>query len=148
MIDIKSNRPSYRWQILCKIDKYFFLPSSNCAKTVRRKARFSSINLSIFKRSNKMGKRILLSVFAMVLSLFLGVAGLAQESTVKGNLGGVVVDSTGAVIPGAKVVLTGPTGTQTVTSENDGSFLFPRLAPGPYSVKVEKQGFKSADVKN
>src|SRR6266700_1840026 len=95
-----------------------------------------------------MGKRILLSVLAMVLSLFLGVTGLAQESTVKGNLGGVVVDSTGAVVPGAKVVLTGPTGTQTVTSENDGSFLFPRLAPGPYSVKVEKQGFKSADVKN
>src|SRR5882724_744044 len=95
-----------------------------------------------------MGKRILLSVFAMVLSLFLGVTGLAQESTVKGNLGGVVVDSTGAVVPGAKVVLTGPTGTQTITSENDGSFLFPRLAPGPYSIKVEKQGFKSADVKN
>jgi hypothetical protein len=93
-------------------------------------------------------KRILLSVFAVVLCLFFGVAGLAQESAVKGNLGGIVVDTTGAVIPGAKVVLSGPTGTQTITSENDGSFLFPRLAPGPYSVKVEKQGFKSADIKN
>jgi len=31
-----------------------------------------------------MGKRILLSAFAMVLTLFLGAAGSAQESAVKG----------------------------------------------------------------
>src|SRR6266700_2381840 len=95
-----------------------------------------------------MGKRILLSVFAVALFLLFGVAGYAQESSVKGNLGGTVVDSTGAVIPGAKVVLSGPTGTQTITSESDGNFLFSRLAPGSYSLKVEKQGFKAANAKD
>lgn len=95
-----------------------------------------------------MGKRILLGSLICGLLLFLSVGALAQESAVKGNLGGVVVDPTGAVIPGAKVTLTGPTGTASVNSDDAGNFMFTRLAPGVYSVKIEKQGFKSADVKN
>src|SRR5215475_1725926 len=94
-----------------------------------------------------MGRRILISVTACALFLFLGVAGMAQESAVKGNLGGVVVDPTGAVVPGAKVTLTGPTGNETVTSDGEGNFLFTRLNPGIYNVKVEKQGFKATDAK-
>ena len=72
-----------------------------------------------------MGKRILLGVMISALFLSLGVGAFAQESAVKGNLGGVVVDSTGAVVPGAKVTLTGPTGNTTVTSDNEGNFIFP-----------------------
>jgi hypothetical protein len=95
-----------------------------------------------------MGKRILLGAMICALFLCLGTAGFAQESSVKGNLGGVVVDQTGAVIPGAKVTLTGPTGNVSVTSDREGNFVFFRLNPGLYSVKVERQGFKAADVKN
>ena len=95
-----------------------------------------------------MGKRILLGAMICALLLCLGTAGFAQESSVKGNLGGVVVDQTGAVIPGAKVTLTGPTGNVSVTSDREGNFVFFRLNPGLYSVKVERQGFKAADVKN
>jgi len=58
-----------------------------------------------------------------------------------------VVDSTGAVIPGAKVTLSGPTGSRDVTTTGDGRFIFPLLTPGNYGVKVEKQGFKAADVR-
>src|SRR5438270_866398 len=94
-----------------------------------------------------MGERILLGAMICALFLSLGVGAFAQESAVKGNLGGVVVDSTGAVIPGAKVTLTGPTGNSSVTSDTKGNFLFSRLAPGSYAVKVEKQGFKATDVK-
>ncbi|MBZ5529946.1 MAG: carboxypeptidase regulatory-like domain-containing protein [Acidobacteriia bacterium] len=65
----------------------------------------------------------------------------------KGNLGGSVVDTTGAVIPGAKVTLATPTGSETVNSDAEGNFLFSRLAPGMYSLKVEKQGFKASEVK-
>jgi hypothetical protein len=95
-----------------------------------------------------MGKRILLGAMICALFLSLGVGAFAQESAVKGNLGGVVVDSTGAVIPGAKVTLSGPTGTSSVTSDNEGNFAFSRLVPGIYGVKAEKQGFKATDVKN
>jgi hypothetical protein len=95
-----------------------------------------------------MGKRILLGAMICALFLCLGTAGFAQESSVKGNLGGVVVDQTGAVIPGAKVTLSGPTGNSSATSDNEGNFTFSRLVPGSYAVKVEKEGFKATDVKN
>jgi hypothetical protein len=94
-----------------------------------------------------MGKKIMVGALSLVLSLFLGLVAVAQDTSVKGNLGGTVVDPTGAVVPGAKVTLSGPTGTQTINSENDGNFLFSRLVPGTYSLKVEKQGFKVADAK-
>ena len=72
---------------------------------------------------------------------------VAQESAVKGNLSGTVYDSTGAVVPGAKVTLTGGLGPKTVESDNEGHFMFPLVTPGFYSVRVEKQGFKASEVK-
>lgn len=94
-----------------------------------------------------MGKRVFLTVLLCALLLMLSVPGLAQESSVKGNLGGVVLDPTGAVVPGAKVTLTGPTGSTSVESDAEGKFMFPLLPPGAYSVRVERQGFKAAEAK-
>src|SRR4051812_5111255 len=71
----------------------------------------------------------------------------AQESAVSGNVAGAVLDSTGAVVAGAKVTLTGAAGTKSSQTTEQGQFTFSQLAPGTYSVKVERQGFKSADVK-
>src|SRR3954462_15319612 len=71
----------------------------------------------------------------------------AQESAVSGNVGGAVVDSTGAVVAGATITLTGQAGNKTSQTSEQGVFTFSQLAPGTYSVKVERQGFKGADVK-
>ncbi len=66
----------------------------------------------------------------------------AQQST--GSMNGVVTDPNGAVIPDAKVVArqlnTGQETTGTTTEA--GLYLFGSLAVGPYSVTVEKTGFK------
>jgi hypothetical protein len=70
----------------------------------------------------------------------------AQESAVSGNVAGAVLDSTGAVVAGAKVTLTGAAGTKSSQTTEQGQFTFSQLAPGTYSVKVERQGFKGADV--
>ncbi len=86
-------------------------------------------------------------LIATLLVAFAGPAG-AQETAVKGNLAGTVYDSTGAVVPGAKVTLSGPMGTKSETSDGVGSFVFPLLVPGLYSVRVEKQGFNVAEVKD
>jgi hypothetical protein len=83
---------------------------------------------------------------ALVLALSLSSFGQGATS-VYGNLAGVITDSTGAVVTGAKVTVTGPTGTKSVTSEQDGRFTVPNLTPGTYSLKIEKQGFRAADVK-
>src|SRR3954471_6077687 len=95
-------------------------------------------------------KRLL--VFATFLTLLMATSAPlwgqgSSESSVRGNLAGVVVDNSGAVVPGSKVTLTGPTGTRTVNSNPQGQFLFPLLSPGFYGLKVERQGFKSADIK-
>jgi len=78
----------------------------------------------------------------------MSLSAFGQGSTAtSGNLSGVVTDSTGAVVQGAKVTVNGPIGSKSVTTEADGRFSVPALAPGTYSVKVEKQGFRAADVK-
>lgn len=94
-----------------------------------------------------MGKKILLSGLLSALLLFFVVPGFAQESTVKGTLAGVVLDSSGAVVQGATLTLNGPTGNSSVQSDSNGHFSFPLLTPGVYGLKVERQGFKAADVK-
>ena len=85
--------------------------------------------------------------FAGLLVLLLSVGVLSQESTVKGNLGGVVADVTGAVVPKAKVTLAGPTGNRATTTDSQGRFMFDLLAPGFYSVTAEQTGFKALEMK-
>ncbi len=92
-------------------------------------------------------KRLLwaLAVIVLVTNLCNGM--WAQESAVSGNIGGVVLDSTGAVVPGATLTLTGQAGQRSAQTNDQGQFTFSQLAPGSYAIKVERQGFKAADVK-
>ena len=95
-----------------------------------------------------MAKR-LVAVFALfALTFSLTAIGFAQESTVKGNLGGVVTDPTGAVVAGANVTIVGPTGEKTAVTDAEGRFLFQVLTPGYYGVKISKEGFKTAEIKS
>lgn len=77
--------------------------------------------------------------------LFLAAMCAAQNST--GKLTGVVVDSSGAAIASAKVTTGNSRVIRNVITDRDGHFVFPLLAPGAYSVKAERQGFRTADVK-
>src|SRR5260370_3579218 len=62
-----------------------------------------------------------------ILALILSCALFAQTSI----LTGVVTDESGAVIPGAKIVLTGANGTaRNATSDDRGAYSFSGLAPG------------------
>src|SRR3954470_19673089 len=97
-----------------------------------------------------MTKKMVAAVTITALFAVFTVPAFAQgsaESSVRGNLAGSVVDSSGAVVTGAKVSITGPTGTKSDTTNQDGQFLFPLLSPGFYSLKVEKGSFKTADAK-
>ena len=80
-------------------------------------------------------------VFALSISLV-----MAQ---VENGISGLVTDSTGAVIVGAKVTVTNAsTGVQsTATSSSAGTFTVVGLNPGTYSVKAEAKGFKLAEAK-
>src|SRR5262245_30641409 len=62
-----------------------------------------------------------------------------------GEIFGKVTDSSGGVLPGVIVTLTGPSLLQplTATTSESGSFQFPRLNVGTYTVKFELPGFKT-----
>src|SRR5215211_4037201 len=64
------------------------------------------------------------------------------------SLSGTVVDSSGAIIPGADVkVKNNGTGQESNTvSGTDGSFTIPSLAGGSYSVTVSLMGFKTVTL--
>src|SRR3954465_9783093 len=97
-----------------------------------------------------MKRKLMAAVAITALCALFTVPAFAQgsaESSVRGNLSGTVVDSSGAVVTGAKVTISGPTGTKSDTTNQDGQFLFPLLSPGFYGIKVEKGSFKTADVK-
>lgn len=71
---------------------------------------------------------------------------LAQENT--GSIQGTVKDQAGAAVPGAKVTVSSPTLVRpldTVT-DSEGSYIFPKVPAGIYSVTVTQTGFKT--VKN
>ena len=73
---------------------------------------------------------------------------LPQSNT--GRMIGIVFDQTGAVVPGASVVVT-EIDTQKerkAVTDIDGSFVFPLLEVGPYSVSVNKPGFKTYTADN
>jgi Carboxypeptidase regulatory-like domain len=83
----------------------------------------------------------------VVLFLGMGIATQAQDQgSSHGNLSGVVLDATKATVAGAQITISGPIGTQTQTSNDQGTFLFSTLIPGFYTVKVQKLGFKVASV--
>ncbi|HEY0785918.1 MAG TPA: carboxypeptidase regulatory-like domain-containing protein, partial [Acidobacteriaceae bacterium] len=73
----------------------------------------------------------------------------AQElSSTQGGLAGQITDTTGAVVPGAKVTVTGSEGARTTTTDGAGHFAVGSLTPGRYTVTVEMTGFKSEEAKN
>src|SRR5260370_3417134 len=86
-------------------------------------------------------------IFAPILVLMFSGVLLAEESRVKGNLGGTVTDSTDAVVAKAKVTMIGPIGTKTVTTDAEGRFMFDLLTPGYYTIKAEASGFKATEIK-
>lgn len=87
-------------------------------------------------------------LFLGILLFFAGFVGLgfAQRSTT--SLSGTVTDSSGALIPNAKLEITSVTEgfARTDSSNSAGEYLFPDLTPGAYNISVEVQGFKKALV--
>jgi Carboxypeptidase regulatory-like domain len=69
-------------------------------------------------------------------------------SSPKGGLAGVIADPSGAVIPHAKVTVSGQTDTRWVTTNDDGRFGAGDLTPGLYLVTVEREGFSSTIATN
>ncbi len=89
-----------------------------------------------------------LPLFALVAVVLLATQSLTAQITT-GDFVGTVTDSTGAVIPGAKVTILN-TDTQFQRSMNasgTGDYVFTLLPPGTYNIKIEQPGFNVHEVK-
>ena len=71
-----------------------------------------------------------------------------QLSATRGGLGGVITDKSGAIIPDAKVTISGASDHRVVTTDAAGRFTASDLTPGMYTVEVEKAGFQKQSAKN
>jgi hypothetical protein len=83
----------------------------------------------------------------LVGSLVLGASMLLSQTTSTEVLG-TVSDTSGAIVPGAKVTLlrVGTGEKRTAVSDGSGNYSFPLIDIGDYTVAVEMQGFKSQTV--
>jgi hypothetical protein len=99
------------------------------------------------QEAEKMHIQLRRTLWAFALILFACGAANAQFSSA---IEGSVTDTSGAIIPSAKVVLTNTdTGvTQTTESNSAGLYRFPALGPGHYRVQISAQGFTTAAQEN
>jgi hypothetical protein len=91
--------------------------------------------------------------FTFALSMFLiclliGIATPVSAQPGRGSVSGLVTDSTGAIIPGAKVVLQSQgTGAKLATiTSSAGLYSFVSLSPGSYELTVSAKGFQTVVV--
>ncbi len=88
--------------------------------------------------------------FIIVASfLLLMLTGSSPGQTSSGTLRGQVTDPTGAVIPQATVMATGPTGQKTTAiTNNQGTYELKGLSPGRYTVETAARGFAISTEQN
>ncbi len=82
---------------------------------------------------------------AVLLVMLLALLPAQLKAQTTGSLSGIVTDNSGGVVPGAKVVATNSaTGDKVNTvSGGEGTFTFPTLSPGTYTISVTATGFQT-----
>lgn len=96
-------------------------------------------------------RRSLLGIMLAAAPLFVlnvtSPAAYGQASS-SSDAAGKVTDATGAAVPGATIHLinNGTGAERTATSNNEGDWSIPNIPPANYKIRVEKQGFKAAQI--
>lgn len=88
----------------------------------------------------------------IVYCAFVALLAVTADAQFRAGVQGTVTDSGGGIVPGATVTLTSKETNQSqqTQSSEDGFYRFTNLAPGLYTITVEKQDFKKTlidDVK-
>jgi outer membrane receptor protein involved in Fe transport len=85
----------------------------------------------------------------LLSTLLAGLAFPAAAQRTTGTVSGVVKDTSGAVLPGVTVSVTGPNvvGAQTATTNGEGFYRILNLPPGEYDIAFSIAGFKTVTRK-
>jgi hypothetical protein len=92
-----------------------------------------------------MAPLLILATFVLLLST--PATALAMGA---GDVGGTIRDESGGLVAGAKVILTEKSKRLVHTAETDGSgsFLFPSILAGAYTLYAEKTGFRAYQIED
>jgi hypothetical protein len=96
--------------------------------------------------AEKESKAMRVRRLVVLVCLLFAASAHAQVQT--GSITGIVTDTSGAVLPGVLVTVSGDRlieGQQTFTTDATGAYRFDRLPPGDYGVKFELAGFKTIE---
>lgn len=87
-------------------------------------------------------------LLAFAFAALFAVSAFGQEF--RGSITGTVTDPNGAAVPGASVTIKNSETnvTNTVTTNSEGSYTFPFLVPGTYTLGATASGFKTTTVQN
>src|SRR5206468_723529 len=85
----------------------------------------------------------------LIVAVVLGT-GSAAGQTVSSSVNGILLDPSGAAIPGATCTLTrqGTGAVFTAISGTEGFFTFPNVPAGSYTLSVQQPGFKALEVQH
>lgn len=94
-----------------------------------------------------MHRKVSFPISVLALVVLLSLTAFGQVTT---SLSGTISDQTGAVVSGATVIVKhAETGIEyRATSSGNGLFTVPSLSAGTYTLKVNAQGFKQAEVRD
>jgi outer membrane receptor protein involved in Fe transport len=101
------------------------------------------------KRNRTCGRAPACAALLAAVMLMFGVAGLRAQQ-VTGRILGNVLDASGSAVPNAQITITNQeTGVvRNTVSTSDGLYADPQVPPGIYTVGVQAQGFRPAEIKD
>ena len=100
-------------------------------------------------RSQSFLPRPLTAFFRLSCLMLLTLLTMFAQSE-RGTITGTIRDTSGAIIPGAKITITNVNTGVIVTqvTNGQGEFTIPSLPPGTYNIRIEKEGFRPSEEKN
>ncbi len=86
----------------------------------------------------------------VIASLFLASTVVSAQQSASSGLAGQVTDASQGGVPGATVTVTnvGTNAQRMTVTDGEGRFSVPALPPAAYHIKVELQGFRTAELQN
>jgi hypothetical protein len=96
----------------------------------------------------KLYATLIVSIIVFSVTMLVGVRPLIAQTTGSATLRGTVTDPQGAIVRGATVTIINERTKderKTITND-DGTFVFPSVTPGSYTLKVEAPGFKTTET--